>query len=466
MDIKIPSFDLSDEEGIVTFQKSIRERAAIVIKELEQKTIEREVLSRILLLALLSKSNIFLIGAPGVAKSYILKLVSNCIVDGKYFEYLVSPTTKPVELLGVPYEAENGEIRYNTKDSVVDSHIVFLDELYKGNSSIMNAMLGIASDNREYHQRGSGDGGVVKTEVRCLMSASNEFPSSEELAAFDDRLHIKYEVLRISAKENFLRFMRGEFDKTHTFSTGFSIAELDTISMLSEYVQVPSYIDDILYRFRERYIREKLKASDRKIGNTARIMKVSAFCNGRSEIDISDLFLLLHTTWSDYYERDRVREVCFDIFFKSEDFYKSEITKLDNMLDEQFGVIESRMEDVLHKRVNLKPENINKNFSIWRQNAKTLSENLQSFENAYRELLNIFDGFVHTEKLVRQNIFLVDLLEEEALSIRKPYRRSFDEDMISHIEGKIVLSKKMRKRLEDFFDRCQTPSDYTHYIAA
>ena len=452
------------DRGVSYFQREIRRKAEVIIQEIEKKTVEREVLSRILMLAILSQSNIFLIGEPGVAKSYILKLVSYAVKNGKYFEYLISPSTKAKEILGVPYEGENGQILYNTKDSVIDSHIVFLDEVYKGDSGIMNAMLGIASDNREYHQRGTNRG-VVKTEVRCFMTVSNEFPSSDELAAFDDRLHFKFEVTRIKNRDNYLKLLRGEFDKSTDFSEYLLVEELDAIKMLASDIQVPAYIDEILLMFRDRFIREKLSASDRKMTNAARILKVSAFCNARDRIDISDLFLLLHLAWSNYYERDRVREVCFDIFFKSKEYYASEIQKLHGKLDEQFGFIETKMDDVLHKRVNLKPELIQAGFQIWIQNAGVIIGNLESLEKAYLGILDDFKQFIATEDKVRDNIFLVDLLKEEEMMIKKPYKRSFDDEMVSDIEDHLVKLRQQKRRLIHFVENCESPAEYGSYVA-
>jgi len=49
-------------------QEEYKQLVAQVIKELENKAIEREELIRILILAMFSRTNVFLIGPPGVGK--------------------------------------------------------------------------------------------------------------------------------------------------------------------------------------------------------------------------------------------------------------------------------------------------------------------------------------------------------------------------------------------------------------
>jgi len=56
------------EEFVPKTQEEYKQLAAQAIKELENKAIEREELIRILILAMFSRTNVFLIGLPGVGK--------------------------------------------------------------------------------------------------------------------------------------------------------------------------------------------------------------------------------------------------------------------------------------------------------------------------------------------------------------------------------------------------------------
>ena len=76
------------EKFIPKTQEEYKQLIAQVIKELEHKAIEREELVRILVLAIFSRTNVFLIGPPGVGKTYILNILINSIPGTRGFEYL------------------------------------------------------------------------------------------------------------------------------------------------------------------------------------------------------------------------------------------------------------------------------------------------------------------------------------------------------------------------------------------
>ncbi len=76
------------EKFIPKTQEEYKQLISQVIKELEHKAIEREELVRILVLAIFSRTNVFLIGPPGVGKTYILNILINSIPEAKSFEYL------------------------------------------------------------------------------------------------------------------------------------------------------------------------------------------------------------------------------------------------------------------------------------------------------------------------------------------------------------------------------------------
>jgi MoxR-like ATPase len=439
-----------------------REKTVRIITELENKAIEREILSRLIILNFLSSSNMFLIGAPGIAKSYLVKKAAYCVNGAKYFEYLMTSTTQEKELLGVPYEGKDGKIMYNTKDSIIDSHIVFVDEGFKAKSSVLNSFLGITSNDREFHQRGA-DRGVVKTNVRTFITASNEFSKGTEAQAFVDRLHFVYEPRRIMQPENYKRFLLGEFDKSNNFSEHFELEEIDEIKVLADEIIITDFIMDIIITIKDRMIKEGIEASDRKIENAKRIMKVSAFCNDRKHLDVSDVALFLHLGWKDFNERDRTKEICYDTFFKTRNFFKGEIEKLEKSLTIQDNFVKNNMEDVFNKRVSLEPKNIIAFFPRWKNNAVNIIKNYESIEQGYLGILGRFEAAEKVEDQIRDNIFLTDILLEEKLSVPNPYKRSFDDKLRDLVDNKIVHIRQTKKKLQHFLDECPEPALYSGY---
>ncbi len=63
---------------------NIREKTEILIKELNEKLIEREHIIPMILLTLFSKSHMLLLGPPGVAKTYAIELITHFAKELKY----------------------------------------------------------------------------------------------------------------------------------------------------------------------------------------------------------------------------------------------------------------------------------------------------------------------------------------------------------------------------------------------
>ena len=69
-----------------------------------------------------------------------------------------------------------------------DSGIVFLDEIFKSNSAILNILLTIINE-RKFYQ----DGAPQPVRLKILFAAANEAPEHDELGALKDRFVLKAE---------------------------------------------------------------------------------------------------------------------------------------------------------------------------------------------------------------------------------------------------------------------------------
>ena len=131
-------------------EDELRVKIFNLIKEIDARIIEREELNRLIFLALFSKTHMFLIGKPGVGKTFLVEMLKYIIEDAKYFERLIMKHTKHFEIFGTVVETESGAVEYKSENTVIDSHIIFIDELFKGSSEILNSFLGITSNNRNF----------------------------------------------------------------------------------------------------------------------------------------------------------------------------------------------------------------------------------------------------------------------------------------------------------------------------
>jgi MoxR-like ATPase len=149
-----------------------------------------------LILSVASGEPLLLIGPPGTGKSLLIRSFSKIIGDPKYFEYLLTPFTEPGELWGF-YDIQKlakheGLERMNKEEMMQSAVVVFLDEVFKGSSAILNSLLPFMNE-RVFYDRGK------RTEValQCLFAATNELPEAEELRAALDRFVLRCRVENI-----------------------------------------------------------------------------------------------------------------------------------------------------------------------------------------------------------------------------------------------------------------------------
>jgi len=107
----------------------------------------------------------------------------------RHFEYLVTRFTTPEELLGsvnIRMMLDDSIHMRQTRALMPRAEIVFLDEIFKANSAILNALLSIVNEKLFYNA-----GIPWRVNLVMLFGASNEFPSEEDLGAFVDRFPVR-----------------------------------------------------------------------------------------------------------------------------------------------------------------------------------------------------------------------------------------------------------------------------------
>ena len=111
------------------------------------------------------------------------------IGDRRHFEYLVTRFTTPEEILGsvdVDLMLKRSIHARVTRGLLPRAEIAFLDEVFKANSSILNALLSIMNE-RIYYNAGV----PWKANLLMLFGASNEPPQEDDLGAFYDRFPVR-----------------------------------------------------------------------------------------------------------------------------------------------------------------------------------------------------------------------------------------------------------------------------------
>src|SRR5205823_4014261 len=131
--------------------------------------------------------HMLLVGPPGTAKSALVRLFAR-LIDARYFEYLLTRFTEPNELFGpVDIRAfREGTYTRRTERMLPEAEIVFLDEIFKSNSAILNSLLTLLNE-----RRFANGGSTVSVPLLSMFGASNEVPNDDNLAALFDRFLLR-----------------------------------------------------------------------------------------------------------------------------------------------------------------------------------------------------------------------------------------------------------------------------------
>ena len=180
---------------------SIAQQVLEIIDEQDEIFIDRSEELMASWLALLARVHLFMLGPPGVAKSMLANDMTGRIVGATLFKYLVRKDSTFEEVFGpVKLSAlQNDRYEFITSNRLPEAHLVFLDEIMKGGSTLQNSLL-TAMEERQF------DNGGRRADIplMTLFSASNELPDDiDEVGPFYDRLLIRLHVRDLEADSDF-----------------------------------------------------------------------------------------------------------------------------------------------------------------------------------------------------------------------------------------------------------------------
>lgn len=264
-------------------------RLRSLIEALSHRLVERGTPVRLALLAALAGEHLLLIGPPGTAKSELARRLHRAFRDATYFERLLTRFSVPEELFGPLSIAALEQDRYErqTAGFLPQATIAFIDEVFKANSAILNALLTLLNE-REF------DNGAQR--VACplvsVIGASNEVPRDDALAAFHDRFLLRMAIEPVS-DEGFRNLLELPSDPGCALAPELQIsrAELAAFATGIDAVRLPQAIVDLLAQLRAHLAENGVAVSDRRWHKTVRLLKAAALSNGRHEVSIWDLWL-------------------------------------------------------------------------------------------------------------------------------------------------------------------------------
>jgi MoxR-like ATPase len=297
-----------------SFKYTMYNRTKAILAELNKDIFEKEECIALTFLSAIASESIFLLGAPGVAKSLIGRRLRFAFANGKSFEYLMNRFSTPDEIFGpISISKLKNEDKYVrlTERYLPDSNVIFLDEIWKAGPSIQNALLTIL--NEKVYRNGDQE---AKVDIRAIISASNELPEQGQgLEALWDRFLIRYLVDNIHDINNFNAMITNSLDcYEDSISPELKITDEEYSSWSSKIdeIKIPNEALNIIHIVRS-YLNElkrtDIYVSDRRWRKIIKILRTSAFLNSRTSVDLMDCFLIVHCIWDKPDQIEIVKEI-------------------------------------------------------------------------------------------------------------------------------------------------------------
>jgi MoxR-like ATPase len=279
---------------------------------MEQHFLDKQEVIRLLLVSVAAGEHMLLVGPPGTAKSALVRTFAK-LIDARYFEYLLTRFTEPNELFGpVDIRAfREGTYTRKTETMLPEAEIVFLDEIFKSNSAILNSLLTILNERK--FANGSK---IQDVPLLSMFGASNEVPNDDNLAAIFDRFllrvvsdnldsyHFHNLIAKGIANEAALLTGKAVVDKAlftardlHGLHKRFDAHLAFTEDFLSKY-------KGLIFQIRS----EGISISDRRVVKLLKLFAASAIVDGRDQANDSDFFILKHI-WNNLDQTEILEEI-------------------------------------------------------------------------------------------------------------------------------------------------------------
>jgi MoxR-like ATPase len=263
---------------------------------LERQFLGKDEIIRLLLIAVVAGEHCVLLGPPGTAKSALIRSLSE-LMKAQYFEYLLTRFTEPNEIFGpVDIAAfREGTYKRNTAGMLPEAEIVFLDEVFKSNSAILNALLTLLNE-RKY----TSGGQIIKCPLISVFAASNEVPGDETLNAVFDRFLLRVRSDNLDAYhfgELLLRGIQHEVRQMRGDRLSPIVDAKELLSLGREFGGRMNFSDAFLSAYKGLVFQiraEGVSLSDRRVVKMLKLFAASAFLDGRPTPDSSDFFVLKH----------------------------------------------------------------------------------------------------------------------------------------------------------------------------
>ena len=338
----------------------LRDKMLAVMTDLRRDVVEREELIEAIAIALLTRKNLFILGDPGQAKSFVINGFRSRITGARQFERLLTKQADEEQLFGrtdlsslipghVPqsvleqdatYRRLRGELEavvalmptqpddpeayeqmaaaterleaykkavaslYRSEPMVLttgkipEADICFLDEAFKCNDGVLNSLL-TALNERKY----TNEGRTYPIPTISFFAASNEIPNFSDpqekiLAALYDRLELKVVTQNIAGRENRLRMLKAkQSGSSGQIQCTITLDELLEMQREVAAIPVPDAANELADDILCELRKNGMTVSDRKYLGYYPIAQAKAWLSGHTHVESTDLLALKNYLW-------------------------------------------------------------------------------------------------------------------------------------------------------------------------
>ena len=331
----MPAIKPPDEYTFAELQPEadeLRKRINALRTSLGGYFVEKQELIDLMCVAAVAQEPLLLVGPPGTAKSDLVLKFKDALGlnDADYFEYMLTRFTEPSEILGAIdiKELRDGKYLRRKEGKLPTAKLVFLDEIFKSNSAILNILLTIINEKKFYQ-----DGLPEPVPLRILFAATNEIPEQGELAALKDRFVLKalsrpvqethfQELIDSGLRNESYRSLNrkpwaeqhatlDDFLKANRYLT-FQFAGVRATVQGEEENDRTRFFPADVFREYQRLVKtlireDRIFVSDRKLVKLYKLLRVRAWLFGGGTVSRGDLKLLAYLGES-LAEVERLRE--------------------------------------------------------------------------------------------------------------------------------------------------------------
>jgi MoxR-like ATPase len=281
-------------------------------RQMNAQFLDKQEIIRLMTISAIAGEHMVIVGPPGTAKSAMIDMFAK-LIDAKYFEYLLTRFTEPNELFGpVDIRAfREGTYTRKTETMLPEAEIVFLDEIFKSNSAILNSLLTILNERK--FANGSR---VLDVPLLSMFGASNEVPNDDNLAAIFDRFLLRVVSDNLDSYHFHNLIAKGIANEAALLTGKSTIARplfgaRDLHELHKRFDHHLAFSEDFLSKYKGLIFQirsEGISVSDRRVVKLLKLFAASAIVDGRDQANDSDFFILKHI-WNNLDQTEILEEI-------------------------------------------------------------------------------------------------------------------------------------------------------------